>query len=798
MTRLGYVSRVLLTVLCGLLAVVPGRASLAAAVPPATAAEAVRSSLLQAQLAMTDDRAAAQAAWQTASENYTSHLRATLGQTAPAADERVQTGLADAAAALIRSDMAGFAAARGQVWTALLAGSYETVTAMIRNDHGADARVWLSVREFRHATRYTRPNGDATLAVRDFIAGTVDADHALQAVQAELLDSYQARLTEALADVRTADAQQFAARRAEAAALAEGYFAILTPAYAEQRGATETQTAMAAFAELRKTAVQGAVPDTMLAALEDLLHGFRAAPLSPAEQKRRAGQMLRFLSLAPVEYGRGVRNGAVAVDLEIREAITFGESAAVAFADLRTILEARDAAATEQIAARMAVLNGYLQDAGNQTRVVAPQMVAATTEELQLQLAGLMPPEWGKQDSDADFDVVATALDQMETAVAAGDYASAESARVEAYAVLESGPEARLTAFAPQYITPIEELFWYGQGEQPGLAYLIQRQAPAQEIDATRTALDAQLAAAQDALSGQTSPYAVATNAALIVFREGLEAVVILAALTASLVGGDRFYRRPMALGVLLAFAATAATWWVAQQVITSFSRYGERLEAIVSLVAIAVLLLITNWFFHRVYWKEWMATFHARKKALLGGLAMGQVAGFVLLGFSSVYREGFETVLFLQALVLESSLWLVLQGTLLGLAGVLVVGFMTFSLQSRLPYKRLLVGTGILIGAVLLVMVGNTAHALQIVGWLSLHPIRMLTLPYWLGLWFGTYATWEGVSLQLMAAVFVIGSYFLAERQQKRALRRRRPAPQMGIPVGGDGPVTTVQSPSA
>ncbi len=238
-----------------------------------------------------------------------------------------------------------------------------------------------------------------------------------------------------------------------------------------------------------------------------------------------------------------------------------------------------------------------------------------------------------------------------------------------------------------------------------------------------------QLDAAQNALSGPTSPFAVATNAAIIVFREGLEAVIILAALMASLVGGDRLYRRPMALGVLLAFVATAATWWVAQQVITSFARYGERLEAVVSLIAIAVLLVITNWFFHRVYWKEWMAKFHTRKKALLGGIAVGQMAGFMALGFTSVYREGFETVLFLQALVLESDVWLVLQGVFLGLAGVLVIGFMTFRLQSRLPYKRLLVATGVLIGAVLLMMVGNTAHALQIVGWLPLHPIRVLTL---------------------------------------------------------------------
>jgi high-affinity iron transporter len=229
-----------------------------------------------------------------------------------------------------------------------------------------------------------------------------------------------------------------------------------------------------------------------------------------------------------------------------------------------------------------------------------------------------------------------------------------------------------------------------------------------------------------------------------------------------------------MIWGVVRALIATALTWWIAQAILIGFSRYGEKLEAVVSLIAIGVLLLITNWFFHKVYWKEWMANFHTRKRALLGGAISGQALGFVLLGFTSVYREGFETVLFLQALVLESGAWIVLQGVALGLVGVLGVGYITFRLQSRLPYKKMLVVTGVLISVVLLVMVGNTTHVLQIVGWAPLHPIRALTLPYWFGLWFGVYATWEGLFLQASAAIFVISSYVLAEQMQKRRSHQR------------------------
>jgi len=266
----------------------------------------------------------------------------------------------------------------------------------------------------------------------------------------------------------------------------------------------------------------------------------------------------------------------------------------------------------------------------------------------------------------------------------------------------------------------------------------------------------------------------VAANAGLIVFREGLEAVLILASLLSSLQRPEeQRYRRPMWLGTLAALVATGLTWMLARGVLQALAHYGEKLEIIVSLVAIGVLLLITNWFFHKLYWTNWIASFHAQKRRLLTGEA-GLWLGLALLGFASVYREGFETVLFLQALVLESGAQVVLIGVAAALLAVVVVGVITFRLQVNLPYKRILVVTGLLIGAVLLQMVGNTVHGLQVVGWLPIHLIDGLPLPYWVGTWLGVYATWEGVGLQFLAAAFVSGSYFLAEHSQKKALRSR------------------------
>ena len=159
-------------------------------------------------------------------------------------------------------------------------------------------------------------------------------------------------------------------------------------------------------------------------------------------------------------------------------------------------------------------------------------------------------------------------------------------------------------------------------------------------------------------------------------------------------------------------------------------------------------------------------------------GLVSAQALGLIALGFSSVYREGFETVLFLQALTLEAGAWTVLQGVLLGFAGVMGVFALVVSLERRLPHKKMLIATGLLITGVLAVLVGHTVQTMQVVGWMPVTPVDGLSLPFWAGMWFGVFPTWEGLLLQAAALVFVIGSYLASEALKRRKRRRILAAP--------------------
>jgi high-affinity iron transporter len=265
----------------------------------------------------------------------------------------------------------------------------------------------------------------------------------------------------------------------------------------------------------------------------------------------------------------------------------------------------------------------------------------------------------------------------------------------------------------------------------------------------------------------------VVFNSSMIVFREGLEAVLIFAAVTASFLGADRSRRRPVVLGAACAFGATVLTWFAVQALLDAASSLGPRLEAITGFVAVVVLLLVLNWFVHTVYWSEWIGRHHRRRRRLLAASGAAATLGLIALGFTSVYREGFEVVLFLQSLELQAGTGTVMEGTALGLAGTAVVGALTFWLHRKLPYKRMLVLTGVLVGVVLVVMVGGTALTFQDLGWLPRHDTPF-TLPVWLGSWFELYSTWETLAAQALAAVFVVGSYWLAkEVKVRRPLRR-------------------------
>ncbi len=281
---------------------------------------------------------------------------------------------------------------------------------------------------------------------------------------------------------------------------------------------------------------------------------------------------------------------------------------------------------------------------------------------------------------------------------------------------------------------------------------------------------------APDPTQPHTSKTVAILDIAVLVFREGLECILVLSAITAGMVGDHRVHRRPIAAGAAVGFIATLITWMIAAGIVNNLSQSVSALDlqAATGLLAVVVLLVVMNWFFHKVYWGGWIGLHNRKKKDLLNkaddsGISERRlILGLGLLGFASLYREGFEVVLFLQTYYLQMGGTIVLAGALIGTLLSGLVAVLTFVAHSRLPYRKMLISTGVMLGFVLLIMVGEQAQEMQLANWIPTTKIGALEsfTPDWMGVWFAVYPTMETLFAQLLAAILVIGSYYAARRR--------------------------------
>lgn len=104
--------------------------------------------------------------------------------------------------------------------------------------------------------------------------------------------------------------------------------------------------------------------------------------------------------------------------------------------------------------------------------------------------------------------------------------------------------------------------------------------------------------------------------------------------------------------------------------------------------------------------------------------------------------------------------------GVLIGLFLTVIVGALTFVAHHRLPYKKMLILTGIMLGIVFLIMVGEQVQEMQLAHWISTTQLDW-PIPKWMGWWFSVIPTIETLVGQALAGVLVAGSYFLARSTQ-------------------------------
>ena len=320
---------------------------------------------------------------------------------------------------------------------------------------------------------------------------------------------------------------------------------------------------------------------------------------------------------------------------------------------------------------------------------------------------------------------------------------------------------------------------------------LIESGAPVDDVEAAAEEVTVGLESVERELTeeGVAAPALAFGFSFSILFREGLEAVLLIAVLLGSLEAARASsYRRPLAWGAAAALVASAITFVIANTLIEIAPVDRELLEGGTALLAMAVLFALTFWLVARLEQRRWMEFMRAR---VAGAVAAGGSLAFAGLGFTAIYREGFETVLFYQALTLFAEgliLWVVL-GAVAAAVVLAGIGYAIFVLGKKLPIKPLLVAGASILLLLSVAFAGNAVRALQEGGLIAVNPIEdgWARLPIFLAELTGIHPTVQGVAVQAgLLAIYLLGAIWWFGVRPMRQRRAAGSAAEPGLAEEG------------
>ncbi len=329
-----------------------------------------------------------------------------------------------------------------------------------------------------------------------------------------------------------------------------------------------------------------------------------------------------------------------------------------------------------------------------------------------------------------------------------------------------------------------ESLTLQVEEDYAALRNLIEAGAPLDEVEKTAVEVNRGLDEVERTLSkpGLAAPMLALVFAFTIVFREGFEAVLVVAAILGYLEASrNTQYRGPVLMGVGGAVVATIVLFVATTLFVQLAPLQRELLEAGTALLAVGVLFYVSFWLITRLEHRRWMEFMKAKVWA---AATTGSTLALAGVGFTAVFREGFETTLFFQALMsfAEGLLVYVAIGTALGIASLAVIAWVVFKAGRKLPVRVFLTTAVVMVMAMSVAFVGNAVRGFQEATYLPVTFIESLPdLPIFLAQLTGWYPTRETILAQVaLTIVYVLGAiwtFVILPRREKMV----RKAPAVG-----------------
>lgn len=290
------------------------------------------------------------------------------------------------------------------------------------------------------------------------------------------------------------------------------------------------------------------------------------------------------------------------------------------------------------------------------------------------------------------------------------------------------------------------------EGRMVAYRSLLRGNATPDVVEAAAEELSAEFAMARSQLlqnyAGTGTSFAAAF---IILLREGLEAMLVIAAIAAFLIrSGRRDALAYVHFGWIAALAAGGATW-VASSALLEFSgAQRETTEGLTALLAAVVLLYGGYWLHSRSHASRWQTFIRGEVSA---ALTTGQLWGLAMISFLATYREAFETVLFMQSLWVQTGSAgraALLAGVASGAGALAIAAWLIMRFSARLPIGLFFAASAAFLAALAVVFAGKGIAALQAAGKLSMSPVGWPGIPA-----LGIYPNVEGLVLQ--AAILLL-----------------------------------------
>ena len=401
------------------------------------------------------------------------------------------------------------------------------------------------------------------------------------------------------------------------------------------------------------------------------------------------------------------------------------------------------------------------------------EKVATTSDEEFLKLYPADEADKGKkllaairlnQPIQKSGDFIATAVKYLDGAMALynqGKFTEASQLSTLAYLEGIEPIEMQLKSNDPQLMSVLEEKMHH-------LSSMMEKHVPAIEVQDSLNSAKQSIEVASKLVDKKEYSFVLAFLMAMsILLREGLEAflviMVILSILNAS---GLKNAARWVHGGWILAILAGCVLWMMSGHVIKNQVENMELMEGVISIFAVFMLLYVGFWLHAKSEIGKWKDYINEKMK---GAIKSESMIGLASLSFFVVFREVFESVLFLSALNIEAAgkqSNAIVLGVVTAFVIVIVLAVILLKFSAKLPIPQLFKVSSAVMSVLAVILAGKGVHSLQETGWSSIHGFPVMRLEL-VGL-FPTVETCAAQAVIIVVLVFIWNSTILQSKPKK------------------------------